>query len=536
MRARSLAPVRRARAALAGATFACALVALLALSSRGVRDEGRHFELGAVGASVQPLPRRAAAAAARPAASDAATAAAANLDALLRGVDVERPRFEARATSEAPPPPPPPPSLPPGFDWRAYLAYHPDVAAAGVRNEADVIAHYAASGRAAGRVAVRLKAVLRYTACTGLINQHYSHIAALALASRIGADVVLPPAAVRDSFGSYFHMAADKNEMAWSAAPLESLLDVDALVATWRARGVTLHRPPAIAPFPDLTRPATAFPAYAQPALDAASTRARLDGVYLAVHPMGTLVDRVRAAAVAAVAPTLRADPDARVAPVVIDLPCSFFAVRTSDELRLMSDVARTLTFAPHLVALADRVVDAAARAARGGAGSAGDARALAPFNGVHLRLESDARDWATILGGTQAVWDGYVSSMRAAGFNATTPLYVASGLLTYGASRQLASVVAELRRLGLAARVLYKEALVPDAALAPLNSEQKAAVDFLVLARATAFVGMGSSTFSFYLREHRALAGVPRATTTLVDASKIGTDALFEAAGRVVW
>jgi len=159
----------------------------------------------------------------------------------------------------------------------------------------------------------------------------------------------------------------------------------------------------------------------------------------------------------------------------------------------------------------------------------------LAPFNGVHLRLESDARDWATILGGPQALWDGYVSAMRRACFNASTPLYAASGLLTYGASGQLASVVAQLRRLGLADRVLYKEALLPDAALASLNSEQKAAVDFLVLARSRSFVGMGSSTFSFYLREHRALAGVPRATTTLLDASKIGTDALFEAAGHVV-
>ena len=45
-----------------------------------------------------------------------------------------------------------------------------------------------------------------------------------------------------------------------------------------------------------------------------------------------------------------------------------------------------------------------------------------------------------------------------------------------------------------------------PAAAAAALNSEQKALLDFLVLARAQRFAGFGSSTFSFYLREYRAL------------------------------
>ena len=40
----------------------------------------------------------------------------------------------------------------------------------------------------------------------------------------------------------------------------------------------------------------------------------------------------------------------------------------------------------------------------------------------------------------------------------------------------------------------------------AALNREQKALLDFLVLARSERFAGFGSSTFSFYLREYRAL------------------------------
>ena len=67
--------------------------------------------------------------------------------------------------------------------------------------------HYLATGRAQGRVARRLRVILRYTACTGLINQHYSHIAAFTLAALVGAELVLPPAVCRDSFGHYFRCA-----------------------------------------------------------------------------------------------------------------------------------------------------------------------------------------------------------------------------------------------------------------------------------------------------------------------------------------
>ena len=42
--------------------------------------------------------------------------------------------------------------------------------------------------------------------------------------------------------------------------------------------------------------------------------------------------------------------------------------------------------------------------------------------------------------------------------------------------------------------------------AAAALHSEQQALLDFLVLARSQRFVGFAASSFSFYLREHRAL------------------------------
>ena len=92
------------------------------------------------------------------------------------------------------------------------------------------------------------------------------------------------------------------------------------------------------------------------------------------------------------------------------------------------------------------------------------------------------------------------------------------------------------------------------------------------MLARSQRFAGFGSSTFSFYLREYRALhvsraalaiptslllgwlephsiscitlqlcwrpagvQGISRSTSALVDAHVIGTDSLFHTAGTVV-
>jgi hypothetical protein len=59
----------------------------------------------------------------------------------------------------------------------------------------------------------------------------------------------------------------------------------------------------------------------------------------------------------------------------------------------------------------------------------------------------------------------------------------------------------------------------------ADLNSEQKALLDFLVLAKGKYFVGFGSSTFSFYLREHRALqvlVHLPCCTTRCLQSSSL--------------
>ena len=56
-------------------------------------------------------------------------------------------------------------------------------------------------------------------------------------------------------------------------------------------------------------------------------------------------------------------------------------------------------------------------------------------FNGAHLRMEKDAKDWVDVVGGAETYWARYKATMRKAGFatEKPLPLYIASGLLKSG-------------------------------------------------------------------------------------------------------
>lgn len=112
----------------------------------------------------------------------------------------------------------PPPHLP-TYCTQAYLMYHPDLRRLGITTADQAKEHYLQQGRAEGRPYKRLRVLLRYTACTGLINQQYSHIAAFTLAAALGAELVLPPAVCRDSFAHYFRQVGQqcsRSDVGWS--------------------------------------------------------------------------------------------------------------------------------------------------------------------------------------------------------------------------------------------------------------------------------------------------------------------------------
>ena len=65
--------------------------------------------------------------------------------------------------------------------------------------------------------------------------------------------------------------------------------------------------------------------------------------------------------------------------------------------------------------------------------------------------------------------------------------------------------------------RILYRNMLLPPEDARALDVEQLAAIDFLVVSRASKFIGWAGSSFSFWVPEDRALSGLDNATSLII-------------------
>lgn len=133
------------------------------------------------------------------------------------------------------------------FDYKFYTTFYEDI---GARRWSyrQALAHYKHIGRFEGRLAAPVVVRLKYIACGGLCNQLYSHIHAFIIARALGADVVVPPALRRSSFGdivsSRTNLTKEERKMqaSWLFEPVDSILDVERMAQYWAARGVTVRR------------------------------------------------------------------------------------------------------------------------------------------------------------------------------------------------------------------------------------------------------------------------------------------------------
>ena len=85
---------------------------------------------------------------------------------------------------------------------------------------------------------------------------------------------------------------------------------------------------PALTPFPDLTQPEVAFPLYPHPEIDPRLVT-HLDNVYLQNLDMPELIEKARVAVIGHATALLKAEPQRNVDYVVLDLPCTFFMLRS---------------------------------------------------------------------------------------------------------------------------------------------------------------------------------------------------------------
>lgn len=82
-------------------------------------------------------------------------------------------------------------------------------------------------------------------------------------------------------------------------------------------------------PFPDLTQPTTAYVPYASN-LAPEDCVARLDGVYAGTYDLNDLINLARHAVVEAAEKLESQTPGRRIDTMVLELPCTFFMLRTA--------------------------------------------------------------------------------------------------------------------------------------------------------------------------------------------------------------
>jgi hypothetical protein len=119
------------------------------------------------------------------------------------------------------------PQLPPDFDWKAYLKWNPELELLHISTQEAAEKHYIREGYMKNLVYKDFELTIRYTACGGLMNQHYCHIAAIALAHLSHAKrMIWPPMQERKSFHIRYHPDARKNEQEWVYLDATTLWDI----------------------------------------------------------------------------------------------------------------------------------------------------------------------------------------------------------------------------------------------------------------------------------------------------------------------
>lgn len=119
-------------------------------------------------------------------------------------------------------------------------------------------------------------------------------------------------------------------------------------------------------------------------------------------------------------------------------------------------------------------------------------------FNGVHLRIERDVLTPDQQSGSLQQFLDG----MARDGFNASTLLYIASGVFDNHDHLIQNEVLDKVKPFCMHA--IYHNKWKTTSDLHKLNPEQVALIDFLVLAKSERFLGASSSSMSKFLMNYR--------------------------------
>lgn len=327
---------------------------------------------------------------------------------------------------------------------------------------------------------------LRYEACdAGLCNQVYAHLSAWSLAKALDADVYVPQARTRSSFGDYNVDATNTDPedqpIAWRSIPLTTVLDTDHIVAAAADHGLRIH----------LDAPDGGHAAQGACLVDRSIPQRQL-----------TLTAAVQEAR--SVAAQQAAQQQEALPALTLSMPCPLLWIQDLWKDPLAVEMARSWRAPRRISDLATQAI-AAIQQLYGG-----------HYSAIHLRMEEDARASINAVGGADVYWQDYIAASRKAAFDPEETIYLSSGLMSYGESEIVTRFTRELRGLGYYGAVTYKELLLHPDDLGALSPEEQAALDLEILLPATKVVGTKWSSFSVFLQQGRQLHGHAPETTVL--------------------
>lgn len=312
----------------------------------------------------------------------------------------------------------------------------------------------------------------------GLCNQLAAIINSFSVAFAAQAAVQLQPSVYRNSYN------LSASDMTWSSIDIGSVLDVPAMRGFWFSRGVAVHD-------------------YVHEIINVNQV------VEMRTHEMpagslSSLVNKVYAAAFTAIAEM--SDEKGAGRPEVnltIDLGYTMERIRISPHAKLFELVIKSVAFAPSLNTIAEQI-------------SAKLFESFPIVHGVHLRIEHDyvhhpALDHQGTCDDTlHCLQHQFIPALQQANLNRQAPIYVASGIFSAN-QEHVPEILNALSPFG--SRILHKEMLADTWLLETLNSEQLAAIDFMILRKTSVFVGVLDSSFSKMVARFRTVDGFEPAT-----------------------
>ncbi len=330
----------------------------------------------------------------------------------------------------------------------------------------------------------RYNLTISYWPGGGLCNQLKTIINTFAIAYAAKANVKLQVTTNRDSYNVKF------DQMVWTPAPLNTLLDVCSMRSFWAHHDVNIYD------HENVTEVHTED-------LDVIDSKKRLQVVNIKMHersPMHLLsaVNHVHAAALsrfadlAATNGTLESNVG-----VLINLGWVNEHLQTSSMPQVFSMAAKSITFSPplqHIIVAAQAKLQSAYHG----------------YNGLHLRIENDwihhdgVNHHGTCSDTLHCLEHQFIPAIKRV-MSRQSLLYVATGIFESMPDKTEAITTS----LGpFCSKLIRQTNLIDRVLLASLTSEQKAAIDFMLLRNASSFLGVFDSTFSKLVAKYRVLDG----------------------------